>query len=288
MDKQAMLRLLSTDGYIQVNKHLIRTIGLEAAILVGEFCSQYIYYQDNGELVDDMFFETQDKIEYNTGLSAYYQRKGINDLKMYGILEVVKKGLPAKNYYKLDFDRLLDKMSNDCTTSGEASSQLDIKPLEDIYNKNINNKKHSNNTLSKDNTESENQSILFQTDVTEKPKKKNLYQKCADVINEWTNLDSIRELLFQYLDLCMEMKSIRGVNQWKGMLNTLEKAQTQCHPHTFEEIIEMSIQYGWKTFYPIKDNSKNKPAKKFDEFIRNKVDTTKASNEPPKKSDKEF
>lgn len=121
-----------------------------------------------------------------------------------------------------------------------------------IYN-NIN-----NNILSKDNIASKDSTTIndfeFGYSDDEKPKKKNLYQKCADLINEWTNVQSIKDLLFQYLNLCMEMQSIRGANQWKGMLNTLEKVQNQCPKHSYEEIIQASIEHGWKTFYPINDN----------------------------------
>lgn len=88
------------------------------------------------------------------------------------------------------------------------------------------------------------------------PKKQNLYQKCIALINDYTDIESIKTLLIQYLDFCMEIHSIRGANQWKGMLNTLDKVQVQCHPHSYEEIIRNSLDHGWKTFYPINDNYK--------------------------------
>lgn len=88
--------------------------------------------------------------------------------------------------------------------------------------------------------------------------KQSLYQNCIGLINEFTDIESIHTLLVQYLDLCMEMKCIKGANQWKGMLNKLDKVQVQCHPHKYEEIIQQSIDHAWKTFYPIKDyNNKN-------------------------------
>ena len=136
-------------------------------------------------------------------------------------------------------------------TGGEKSSRGSEKSS---LNNIVNNK---NDILSKDNISSEPLSNdTFQFGEV-KPKKPNLYQKCVQLIDDWTNIDSIHKLLVQYLDLCMEMQSIRGANQWKGMLNTLERVQKECHPHTFEEIISMSIDHGWKTFYPIKDTSYN-------------------------------
>jgi len=141
---------------------------------------------------------------------------------------------------------------------------------------NINNNKNSINVLSKDNT-SETEPDLFQFGETES-KKPNLYQKCIALINSWTDIPELRNLLKQYLDVCMEMKCIRGANQWKGMLNTLEKVQLQCHPHTYEEIIQNSIQYGWKTFYPVNNYQ---PKNKCVDNVKsdNKTDYTPALDE---------
>ena len=38
--------LLANNGYIIVNKVLIRKLGLECAILIGELCSEYSYWEN--------------------------------------------------------------------------------------------------------------------------------------------------------------------------------------------------------------------------------------------------
>ena len=42
-------KLLSTDGYIQVNKALIKKIGLHEAIIIGELCSEYNYWEEQNK-----------------------------------------------------------------------------------------------------------------------------------------------------------------------------------------------------------------------------------------------
>ena len=37
-------KLLSSDGFIVVNKNLIRELGLHEAIIIGELCSEYNYW----------------------------------------------------------------------------------------------------------------------------------------------------------------------------------------------------------------------------------------------------
>jgi hypothetical protein len=70
------------------------------------------------------------------------------------------------------------------------------------------------------------------------------------------------------------MKSLKGANQWKGMVNnTLVKVQQECAPHTYEEIVQVAIDHSWKTFYPIKDfsstsfNNSFSNAKKLEGFV---------------------
>lgn len=152
------------------------------------------------------------------------------------------------------------------------------------FQRQLNTNKQSN-VLSKDNTYTEKQysepEFEFGKPRTAKP---NLYQSCSALIQEFSNVKSIQDLLFQYLNLCMEMKSIRGVNQWKGMLNTLNKVWEKSHPHTFEEIIQRSIEHGWKTFYEIKDTKTNYSVKQNVEMIQEN-DYDKYSH---KKANREF
>lgn len=116
---------------------------------------------------------------------------------------------------------------------------------------NINNNINENDIISKDIISSENASEF--NFGKKSPKKPNLYQHCISLINNYTESKRLRILLTQYLDLCMEMNSIRGANQWMGMLNTLTKVKQQCDSHTVEDIVEQSINRGYKTFYPIND-----------------------------------
>ena len=131
--------LLATDGYIQVNKKLIKLLGLHEAIIIGELCSEYNYWKANDKLEEDnSFYSTRDNIEENTGLSEHYQRKAIENLTTNNIISVVKRGLPAVNYYKINFDKLLTTL----TTSCQSRRQLDVDPI-DVNNnkeKNINKK----------------------------------------------------------------------------------------------------------------------------------------------------
>lgn len=50
-----LIDLLSNTGYIIVNKEKIKKIGLHESILLGELCSEYIYWKKKDETVNEFF-----------------------------------------------------------------------------------------------------------------------------------------------------------------------------------------------------------------------------------------
>lgn len=52
----ALMNLLANNGYIIVNKVLIRKLGLECAILIGELCSEYSCWEKHNKLENGFFY----------------------------------------------------------------------------------------------------------------------------------------------------------------------------------------------------------------------------------------
>ena len=139
-----ILELLATDNYIIVNKTLIRQLGLETAIMLGELCSEYLYYQKEDMLEDDWFYSTIDNIEYNTGLSNYQQNKAFEQLISLDIIQIVVKGIPARRYIKIDEEQVFKYLK----TSFKKINKQVFKKLK--TNINNNNKNNNKKTISKD------------------------------------------------------------------------------------------------------------------------------------------
>lgn len=137
-------KLLATDGFITVNKTLIKAYGLNEAVIIGELCSEYNYWNEHNQLKDDKFYSSRENIEENTGLSKHLQRKALEHLIDEGIVEVYKEGMPATNYYKINFNKLLTVF----TTSGEWCEPQVVNGVN--LNNNINNKNKEKQSISKD------------------------------------------------------------------------------------------------------------------------------------------
>lgn len=117
-----ILQLIAKDSFITVNKELIKTAGLEEAILLGELASEYDYWvKNNGLTKEGYFFSTIENIEEKTTLSEYKQRKAFNKLKKLNLIDLKVKGLPARRYVKLNEKNIekifLNKPRKPSTTS---------------------------------------------------------------------------------------------------------------------------------------------------------------------------
>lgn len=100
-EKTTPIQMLMDKSYWFVgSKPIAKVLGIESAIVLGELCSVSNYF-GNKE-----FFFPVEKIVKNTCLTRYSVLQGLKKLKDIGILQINKKGIPAKNYYKICDEKL--------------------------------------------------------------------------------------------------------------------------------------------------------------------------------------
>ena len=105
-----MKHLLSSSAFLIVNKQLAKQVGLKGAVLLADLISKEEYFIANG-MTDGWFFNTEANIERDTTLTSYQQRKCLKTLKKYEIIETKRKGIPAKQYFKINEANLLNILS---------------------------------------------------------------------------------------------------------------------------------------------------------------------------------
>lgn len=155
-----LMSILSNDGYIILNKYVMKALGLHEAILLGELCSEYIYWYKEEKLQDGFFYSTRENIEKETTLSPFQQRQALKKLTEIGLVEILERDMPKKTYYKVNEEKVYkflletdlnftdvkkfdDKTLNNLTSSDEKITHQEVKKLE-INNNNINNNKNNN------------------------------------------------------------------------------------------------------------------------------------------------
>lgn len=119
----------------------------------------------------------------------------------------------------------------------------------------IDNKLNSNNSKELLLADADETFLRSVNKTKEKPKKKNLYQKCVDMINDFTDNPQFKDLLTTYLKYRLEIRDKpMYANMWKGMLRSLdglcgEDDELGC------EIVQQSINRGYLGFYAVNKRS---------------------------------
>ena len=108
-EQRIALELFRSDSFLVVNKTLLKQIGIMQSIFLANLMDKFHYWKDRGLLQEDgSFFITHEDQYEQTGLSEYQIRKCKKAMADIGVLKTKMKGVPAKEYYILDFKRLID------------------------------------------------------------------------------------------------------------------------------------------------------------------------------------
>jgi hypothetical protein len=103
-----------------IPKTFYRRIGMHETVLLNNFISKWKYFYERDMLQSDgSFFLIQEQQAEEFGLSLYIIKDIIKNLIHFNLISVVKKGIPAKNYYKLNTTLML-----------QMEKEISEKPLE--------------------------------------------------------------------------------------------------------------------------------------------------------------
>ena len=105
-------KTLADDAYWRVNKAIAKKVGIYAAIILADLMSKKKYFENRHMLTDDgYFFNTSDNIEDDTTLSRHKREDATKNLIEMEWLLIDKRGIPAKNFYKIDYDRIYEYLT---------------------------------------------------------------------------------------------------------------------------------------------------------------------------------
>ena len=188
--RSAVLQLISQKNYITYNKVLAKAIGLEATIVFGELSSvSNIFGTDD-------FFCLKEQIEDDTCLTSRAVRLALKTLQETGLISIVKKGCPCKNYYTLHEDKLLEILSDvkidtssDTSLSGvkiDITSDIKIDTTSDIK---------IDTTFKKDNKEKIKENIIYPQEAIDLTQylynsckeKDSCFKRTEKQLEKWTN-----------------------------------------------------------------------------------------------------
>lgn len=214
-----VLQLIASSSFLTVNMAIAKQVGNDAAILLAELASSQVYFENNGMLTDGMFFETVELIEDRTNLTKYQQAKAVKVLEESGILRTKLKGIPAKRYFFVDGEKIVElvdhKKSKNLTTGGQKTSPQEVKKLD------RNNKRYNKNR----------ETIIDKNNI----------------VSESSLSEPVKEKVVDFLGYREEIKKpYKSERSIRSFVNQAEK-QEQIHGSiAVIECIDKSIRNGWQ------------------------------------------
>lgn len=229
----SVLCFLASDNFISVNKSLIKAVGLEPAVILGELASEHNYWMNQGKLEDGFFYSTVENLEEKTSLSAHSQRQALSELESRGMIEVVKKGMPAKRFIRLNEAKIIEVVNNQSlkilTTSDEKTEQQDVKNFNT-------NKKEEIKPLKKEKNE----------------ERKTSYDQILNQASIISENPDLKEAFVEFIKMRKLIKSPLTDRALKMVINEAYKLSGGC-PELMKQIIDQSIRNSWKDVYPLKE-----------------------------------
>ena len=123
LKKKLLSKTLGKHAYWTLNKSLVKSIGLESTLIL----QHIIDLQDAFE--KDEIFQSQPAIAEELGISEYSIKTKIPELIKLELINVVKKGVPCKNYYSTNDSKIIEILLNglDDTKSTDLLVDLNTK-----------------------------------------------------------------------------------------------------------------------------------------------------------------
>lgn len=203
-------KTLGKNAYWTLNKQLVKSIGLEATLILQHIIDlQSVFKKDE-------IFQAQPNMAKELGITEYAIKNRIVELSKIGLINVIKKGVPAKNYYSTNDDKIMEILvkqldeveSTDLSVDYENTDIVDTKstfqsvsnqPTGDIENiltitKNTDKQYKANNTYK--NTSIADKRLSEILDVRDSNDWLTAKQKVFALIEDYGSIESAIELVY--------------------------------------------------------------------------------------------
>ena len=142
------LQIFRSDSYLIINKKLLKRMGPGKAVFIENLMDKYSYFKKEDMLTKDGgFYHTHKNQIEQTGLTDAEIRRYKKELSDGGFLITVRRGVPAKEFYFINFEFLLRMVMEEDFPVLHDSQGLVLHDSEGLYNNTKYNKPKNNNTF---------------------------------------------------------------------------------------------------------------------------------------------
>ncbi|YCA42827.1 hypothetical protein M1E11_18755 [Bacillus sp. JZ8] len=123
-----LMSVISGQGFVMYNKHLAKSVSVNAAIIFGQLCASYESFHGKGMMKvkdnKEYFFLTSDTLQTETALTYKQQLRAVKDLEQAGYIETKLMGVPSKKYFSIT-DKIIQELFNEVSSSSDKREDLE-------------------------------------------------------------------------------------------------------------------------------------------------------------------
>ena len=102
LKRMLLSKSIGKNSYWSLNKQLVRTLGLESALILQHIIDLQEVFKKNE------IFQSQPNMAQELGITEYSVKNKIIELSKGGYINIVKKGVPCKNYYSTNDEKIIE------------------------------------------------------------------------------------------------------------------------------------------------------------------------------------
>ena len=100
------IEAFKSDGFLIVNKTLIKQFGLITAVLLSNYIDKHVYFRKKYPDNNGWFYLTHEQQMEQLGIKEHSLRKCKKELVAIDLLTIERRGIPAREWYKINFIKL--------------------------------------------------------------------------------------------------------------------------------------------------------------------------------------
>ena len=100
------IEAFKSSGFLIVNKTLIKQFGLITAVVLSNYIDKHVYFRKEFSDNDGWFYLTHKQQMEQLGIKENSLRKCKKELVEADLLEIKRKGIPSREWYKINFIKL--------------------------------------------------------------------------------------------------------------------------------------------------------------------------------------
>jgi DNA-binding PadR family transcriptional regulator len=195
-----------------------------------------------------MFYETVERMEENTTLTKYQQLKAIAVLEDAGVIRTERRGLPAKRYFAINEEKLLEVVDNKKSKNWTTGSEKTEHQESEFFDVNKNREEKEKREI-KNRDIRESGSSAPTTTAEKKPKRKSSPTVTDDTATELmadTNIsEPLRDKVHEWLQYKSEIGDSYKTTGFKTLLRQVEHAEQRHGATAVMNQIDVAMASTW-------------------------------------------